>query len=666
MSMEKGFHNLLTNSDQRSRTSSMNSNVSGTHSAASSPTLSIKRVLEKTAILEENENSERLRCNSLNMASNGSSLQGSKESLNSHNRSLSLDGNSIKRSHQYDILTLKEKKNVEVKPEIVATVSVTTESSLAPVEIMLDSHGYSHIPADVRHKQSVENSGKEVKNGTKLHFEEEDSQPIPSSTLNSVCLSKEETNETVVKSDLHLPVDTEEEKRSLSVGSHDSGVSCPSSYQPSTTEEKTHRSKESFDSAISYSEISVSIPEAIVVSESMSSGFVRSFSHPHSMYLNEPKHERSHSEPTKTVANETSEYANVESEYEDLDKYRKDLKKFLGMTDKHPDEVPPSLPERPSSLPPSRRVIKDTKKKRVSFTAFGHSRSSSSSDSEDAEHEVTALASWPIKQNTGNNSLYSKVERNTSAVVETKSDYDQNLYETIPAAAAEERKESPISSIKTWPLQRTAQAHCNRFYESNDTVSKQLTSPKIDTPTTAVPSKVEQEASKDFLTGDIPLNASNALPVLSPSKQAPVVDLLSGDIQDQSNKLPVLDVLLPFSMDDIKRWKTETEVELRQKEDVQQNPFPNIARYSGAMENFAEISEISSDDPKTLPDCSDQLVLGSIENEASSVKTETDLINFDEIESFSNPTSNTEDLYIPMEQKEPEYVQPSELKLDDK
>lgn len=102
MSMEKGFHNLLTNSDQRSRTSSMNSNVSATQSTTSSPTLSIKRVLEKTAILEENENSERLRCNSLNMASNGSSLEGSKESLNTHTRSLSLD---IKRSHQYDTLT---------------------------------------------------------------------------------------------------------------------------------------------------------------------------------------------------------------------------------------------------------------------------------------------------------------------------------------------------------------------------------------------------------------------------------------------------------------------------------------------------------------------------------------------------------------------------------
>lgn len=661
MSMEKGFHNLLTNSDQRSRTSSMNSNVSATQSTTSSPTLSIKRVLEKTAILEENENSERLRCNSLNMASNGSSLEGSKESLNTHTRSLSLD---IKRSHQYDTLTLKEKKNVEVKPQIVATVSVTTEGSPTPVEIMLDSHGYSHIPADVRHKQSLENNQEEVINETKLHFEK-DSQPTPSTNLNSECLSTLETIETVVKSDLHLPVETEEEKRSLSVGSHDSGVSCPSSYQPSTTDETTHRSKESFDSAISYSEISVSIPEAIVVSESMNSGFVRSFSHPHSMYLNEPKHERSHSEPTKTVTNETSEYANVESEYEDLDKYRKDLKKFLGMSDKHPDEVPPSLPERPSSLPPSRRVIKDTKKKRVSFTAFGHNRSSSSSDSEDAEHEVTALASWPIKQNTGNNSLYSKVKRNTNAVAETKSDYDQNLYETIPAAAAEERKESPISSIKTWPLQRTAQAHCNRFYESNDTVTKQLMSPNTDTPTSAVSSKEGQGASEDFLTGDIPFEASKTLPVLSPSKQAPVVSLLSGDIQDQSNKLPVLDVLLPFSMDDIKQWKTETEIKLREKENVQQNPFPNIARYSGAMESFAENSEISSDEPKPLPGFSDQLASGNIENDESSVKTETDLINFDEIESFSNPTANAEDLYIPMEQREPEYVQPSEL-LDNK
>ena len=653
MSMERGFQNLLTNSGQKSRTSSMASSVSATNSVSNSPTLSLKSALERTAVWrDENDKCERLRCNSLNMGNN-SSLEGSKESLCAHTRSHSLDANSIKKSgfpHQYDILTLTKKENPDEKPEIVGKVCVQAENSSKPVEIMLDSHGYSHIPAG-KFKISPSNSNE---------LNQEKAEHTQSSPFKDDCISKIESKEL----SSNLPVDSQDEKRSLSVGSHDSGVSCPSSYQPST-EERTHRNKESFDSAISYSEISVSIPEAIVVTDSNSSGFTRSFSHPHSMYLNEPKHERSNSEPTKTVASD--EYANVESEYEDLDKYRKDLKKFLGMGDKPPEEVPPSLPERPSSLPPSRRVIKDSKRKRVSFTGFVQNRLSSSSDSDDAEHEVTALGSWPIRQNTGDNALDAKVERNATAVVKPKSDYDQNLYETIPAAV-EEKEESPISSIKAWPLQRTAQANCNRFYESNDALTKQLQSPVDDTDP---PSKQSQDVAGDFLTGDAPYISTKVIPILSPSKQAPVLDLLSGDIPEQQKKLAVLDVLLPFSMDDIKQWereKAQGQDASCKMEDVQ-NPFPNIARYSGALESLSENTEmITSGNNSEKPEGSDAVTPENIDERNSSLCAvrEEDLINFDEPETLSNDqTTNHEDTYIPMEQKEPVYVEPSELQLKD-
>ena len=661
MSMERGFQNLLTNSGRSSRSSSMASNVSATHSVSNSPTLSLKSALERTAVWrDKNDNCERLRCNSLNMGNN-SSLEGSKESLSAHTRSHSLDAKSIKKSgfpHQYDILTLTKKENPDEKPEIVGKVCVQAENSSKPVEIMLDSHGYSHIPGKFKICPSNSNE-----------LNQEKAEHIQSS-LKDECISKIESKELSSKIDVYLPVDSQDEKRSLSVGSHDSGVSCPSSYQPST-EERTHRNKESFDSAISYSEISVSIPEAIVVTDSNSSGFTRSFSHPHSMYLNEPKHERSNSEPTKTVASD--EYANVESEYEDLDKYRKDLKKFLGMGDKPPEEVPPSLPERPSSLPPSRRVIKDSKRKRVSFTGFVQNRLSSSSDSDDAEHEVTALGSWPIRQNTGDNALYAKVERNETAVVKPKSDYDQNLYETIPAAV-EEKEESPISPIKAWPLQRTAQANCNRFYESNDALTKQLPSPgeaRLPSPTDA-PSKQSQDVAGDFLTGDAPYISTKVIPVLSPSKPAPVLDLLSGDIpEQQTKKLAVLDVLLPFSMDDIKQWereKAQGQDASCKKEDVQ-NPFPNIARYSGALESFSENTEmITSDYNSEKPEGCDAVTpeINDDPNNSLCAVKEEDLINFDETETLSNDqTTNLEDTYMPMEHKEPVYVEPSELQLKD-
>ncbi|XP_061189568.1 uncharacterized protein LOC133197509 [Saccostrea echinata] len=668
MSMERGFHNILSNSGQRSRaSSSAESNKSVPSPVTNSPTLSLKSALERTACWQEkNENFSRLRCNSLTLGSNVSEER-SEENSHSHTRSLSLHVQSDKKSpHQYDILTLTDKSKLEIKPEIVAKVCVATEDSSKPLEVMLDSHGYSHIPANVKHRKDHEcEAGAEESEIPKTTSSSDVTENISPNVDERPCMGTTEEHNT--QSD--MTSENLEEKRSFSIESHDSGVSCPSSYQTSTADEQAHRNKESFDSAISYSEIRVSIPEAIVVTDSGNSGFTRSFSQPDSMCFNEPKNERSNSEPTKTVACETG-YANMESEYEDLDKYRKDLKKFLGMSDKPPEEVPPSLPERPASLPPSRKVLTVPKRKRVSFTAFGNNRSSSSSsDSEDAEHEIATIASWPIGQNTGSNALYASVERNAN-VVETKtSEYDQNLYETIPAAVEEEHNESPISSIKTWPLNRTAKANCNRFYESNVSIQTPAFPSETEVTDSKPLSKKDQDdISRDFLTGEAPHISSKVLPVLNPTKQAPVVDLLSEDIPDQSKKLPVLDVMLPFGFEEIKNSQLGTgmsQVKLR-RPDGAENPFPNIARYSGAMESFAENSRNST---RRNSNNSDIVTTeeGNFQNktEVDCVQEEKDLIDFGDTESSSDQKPDTEDVYIAMEEKEPIYVEPSLLQSSD-
>lgn len=673
MSMERGFHNILTNSGQRSRASSMNSNNSVASPVTNSPTLSLKAAIEKAASWQErNENFSRFRCNSLTIGNNTSSLEGSRENLHAHTRSLSLDVNTDKNSpHQYDILSLTEKTKLEKKPEIVAKICVTTENNLKPVEIMLDIHGYSHIPADVNRTGDVKRTG-DAESNVDIPKTDPKIDSIRNNSTNIEPVSESEIEEhTHIQREVLLPIDNPEEKRSLSTGSHDSGVSCPSIYQPPTTDETIQRNKESFDSAISNSEIRASIAEAIVVTDSSHSGFSRSFSQPHNMYLNEPKNERSNSEPAKAVVCEATGYANVEGEYEDLDKYRKDLKKFLGMSDKPPEEVPPSLPERPSSLPPTRKVIKDSKRKRVSFTAFGNNRSSlSSSDSDDAEHDVAAITTWPIGQNTGNNTLYSTVDRNANVVEAKPTDSDQNLYETIPAAAGEENSGPPISSIKAWPLNRTAQANCNRFYESNLSISKPTPAAVQEVPETEPLSNTGQsDVSKDFLTGDGHYLSSTVLPVLSPTKQAPFVDLLCGDIADQSPKLPVLDVLLPFSIEEIKnsQWNIDMTQLNRSNPDAVENPFPNIARYSAAMESLSENRGDSVGSNTTVPECNDLVSSENSENAMgpSSAKTEKDLIDFEDNESSPHPKPPLEDVYMVMDEREPVYVQPSTLQSSD-
>ncbi|XP_062581158.1 uncharacterized protein LOC134242961 [Saccostrea cucullata] len=668
MSMERGFHNILSNSGQRSRaSSSAESNKSVSSPVTNSPTLSIKSALERTACWQEkNDNFSRVRCNSLTLGSNISEER-SEENSHSHTRSLSLHVQSDKSPHQYDILTLKDKAKLEIKPEIVAKVCVATENSSKPLEVMLDSHGYSHIPANIKHRDNQEcETGAKESEIPKTTSSSDVTENISPNVNERPCIGTTEDHN--AQSDMHMASENLEEKRSASIESHDSGVSCPSSYQPSTADEQVHRNKESFDSAISYSEIRVSIPEAIVVTESGSSGFTRSFSQPESMCFNEPKNERSNSEPTKTVACETG-YANMESEYEDLDKYRKDLNKFLGMNDKPPEEVPPSLPERPASLPPSRKVLKVPKRKRVSFPAFGNNRSSSSSsDSEDTEHEIAAIASWPIGQNTGSNDLYASVERNANVVETNTPEYDQDLYETIPAEAEKENTESPISSIKTWPLNRTAKANCNRFYESNVSIQTPALPPETEVIDSKPSSKKGQDdISKDFLTGEASYISSKKLPVLNPTKQASVVDLLGEDIPDLSKKVPVLDVMLPFGFEEIKNNQHGTgisQVKFTKPDGTQNtlpnNPFPNIARYSGAMESFAENSRNSASRNSNSSE-TETTEEGNVENKTEIIQEEKDLIDFDETESSSNQTPDTEDVYLAMEEKEPVYVEPSLL-----
>ncbi|VDI13772.1 Hypothetical predicted protein [Mytilus galloprovincialis] len=199
---------------------------------------------------------------------------------------------------------------------------------------------------------------------------------------------------------------------------------------------RTHISNNSFDSGISTSiikpEISASIGGIFVVTENNSQSSKDTFV-PYSTVIEEA----SVKDDTKPVTRKISSNSNYatkpekkENLYEDLDKYRKNLSKHLGYDPKiNPSEVPPSLPDRPSTLPVRRKIrSKSTKTKDKKTTAIQEmfrtvtrgrtssisSTSSNTSEGDEDKLNTTSISNrpkWPLPSTavSGNNELYTSV-----------------------------------------------------------------------------------------------------------------------------------------------------------------------------------------------------------------------------------------------------------------
>ncbi|XP_060081052.1 uncharacterized protein LOC132560402 [Ylistrum balloti] len=312
----------------------------------------------------------------------------------------------------YDELALPSAPKVDVKkesPQIVSTEVIHDKENQRFVEVNHDSYGYSHVQCPIPQDSRV-NIVRSVSG-----YDDVDLSPTSEKNKN-----------------IPNRLDHNQDLRSGSVKSNDSGfVPCDASDSPVRQTviglKANHRNNSSFDSAISTSScvesISAAVNDVLIVTElstgnktydNIDSAVADDHGEIYSDIHSHPKHD-SH------VNDET------ETQYEDLEKYRKDLNKYLGMDPRvNPGDVPPSLPDRPTSLPIRRKEFKKKTKKsksssrKVTFSRFlrernsTHSRtasvtstssSSSVSDGED-DSPLPKIPTFQMLKHMQKNTLY--------------------------------------------------------------------------------------------------------------------------------------------------------------------------------------------------------------------------------------------------------------------
>ena len=223
--------------------------------------------------------------------------------------------------------------------------------------------------------------------------------------------------------------------RSVSLGSRDSGILTQSNKDDIIeSREPTHRSTNSFDSAVSTSstvehtespaldakpnmlsveihEVEVTIPDCIMPNQPVGEGCIYqdvSFEESQSDSMSKIR-------PKLRKSNSTGHFHTDENPYEELDKYRKgkkDLVKHLGMDPKvDPSSVPPSLPDRPLSYKMKRKFAANNDKRLFTLPFSKHkskknrekalSSTSSESDSESSNgtkkrDDLSSMKVWPL------------------------------------------------------------------------------------------------------------------------------------------------------------------------------------------------------------------------------------------------------------------------------
>ncbi|CAC5423791.1 unnamed protein product [Mytilus coruscus] len=514
-------------------------------------------------------------------------------------RSRSSSENSSTSADEYNSLNISSSRENETK--IVSTLTVRNDNG-RNIEVKVDQLGYSHV-------ETVQNESEQTNIDVKARSA-------------SGCLENGD--------DFH---------RSTSVCSCDSGFaqSVTDSTFIDDTKRRTHISNNSFDSGISTSfmkpEISASIGGIFVVTENNAQTSKDTFM-PYSKVSEEASVKNDTNPITRKISN-NSNYAsiywdaevdtiNVPSEpdkkenlYEDLDKYRKNLSKHLGFDPKiNPSEVPPSLPDRPSTLPVRRKVrSKSTKTKDKKTTAIQEmfrtvtrgrtssisSTSSNTSEGDEDKLNTTSISNrpkWPLPSTavSGNNELYTSVpDEGVFSSVRPRA----RSYEDRPTKKPELFNDS-IVSVKNWPMAAASNMGLNSVY---DPIYSQVNKSESETDTTEISkcrSFRRSNSSIDLMVQDRRRLSQRA------------VDLLTGDLNDEliprhSEILTPVLISQPEEPDFID-FATEISVPEGHKNinstesgDVW-NPFPKIADFTNVIQPEDEnsetlIPELNASDP---------------------------------------------------------------------
>ncbi|XP_052059648.1 uncharacterized protein LOC127700266 [Mytilus californianus] len=514
-------------------------------------------------------------------------------------RSRSSSENSSTSADEYNSLNISSSRENETK--IVSTLTVRNDNG-RNIEVKIDQLGYSHV-------ETVQNESEQTNIDVKARSA-------------SGCLENGD--------DFH---------RSTSVCSCDSGFaqSVTDSTCIDDTKRRTHISNNSFDSGISTSfmkpEISASIGGIFVVTENNSQASKDTFM-PYSKVIEEASVKNDTNPITRKISN-NSNYAsiywdaevdtiNVPSEpdkkenlYEDLDKYRKNLSKHLGFDPKiNPSEVPPSLPDRPSTLPVRRKVrSKSTKTKDKKTTAIQEmfrtvtrgrtssisSTSSNTSEGDEDKLNTTSISNrpkWPLPSTavSGNNELYTSVpDEGVFSSVRPRA----RSYEDRPTKKPELFNDS-IVSVKNWPMAAASNTGLNSVY---DPIYSQVNKSESETDTTEISkcrSFRRSNSSIDLMVQDRRRLSQRA------------VDLLTGDLNDEliprhSEILTPVLISQPEEPDFID-FATEISVpeghenmNATESGDVW-NPFPKIADFTNVIQPEDEnsetlIPELNASDP---------------------------------------------------------------------
>ncbi|KAL3860280.1 hypothetical protein ACJMK2_010422 [Sinanodonta woodiana] len=336
-------------------------------------------------------------------------------------------------------------------------VSTLTNFSVIPVTIdnqslqfVVDEHGYSHVNIQTNVTPTTDDKGRTLSN------------------LSTASLISFRTNST---------------------SSRDSGILVTATNSPiinaqtvQSEQKRNHRPTDSFDSAISTSSIKedltqtfkLSIEEIEICSADEADDNGKDYGYS-VLYHHKNNHTRitdntntaaQHRKPSLHRSSSTGNVVPEENIYEDVDKYRKNLEKFLGLDPKiDPSAIPPSLPERPPTLKPKRKLMNlsanSRSMERKLFTlpklsmSKGKKKDSTSSESDEESSEFrkgpSKVAVWPlgVMSVTDDNELYQGVA-NVNEATESRprsNSLNVSVFSTREHKSQEQRKKGCVDLL---------------------------------------------------------------------------------------------------------------------------------------------------------------------------------------------------------------------------
>lgn len=592
-----------------------------------------------------------------------------------YQQSINTSENSANATDEYNSLETSVCR--ENGAQIISTVTVRKDNG-TDIEVKLDQHGYSHV-------QPIENVKDEC---------------------------KELPNETKARSISGCAVFDDEYNRSTSLCSCDSGFVTTDAINEDSTKKK-HKSNNSFDSGVSTSsikpEISASIGGIFIVTEQASeidNNSACSFV-PYSQVIQDSS-PNDIPKSTNVKMNDNGDYSSIywdaevvakdepkevekkENVYEDLDKYRKDLSKHLGFDPKiNPTEVPPSLPDRPSTLPTRRKTrSKSTKKKDKKIiiqemfktvtrgrTGSMSSTSSNTSECDEDKSNTTILSNrqqWPLPSSaiSGCNELYTTVP---DEGIFSSGRQRARSYEETPS---KKNLNDSIVSVNKWPMDFKSNSGLNNAI-LYDPIYSQVNRNNINGSKTCVNgSGMRRSLRRSNSSVDLMIHERSRL-------QQRAVDLLTGDDDTITKHSEILTPVLVSPQErDFIDFSTEIKVpdldinsvnthqiDSHENSDSVWNPFPRIADFTSSVksehdETEEDLVKLDESDPFDI------FHIGVVSSRLG-LSTDGSGLSFDSVTELSDLDKTiydpNEDIYIDMgnqtllQEQTVEYVLPTDV-----